>query len=125
MQDAPPLVHGVLPHLVRSPYPATQRTEVRFLFDDEALACVLKRHPRVERVLCGHVHRAMHAAWANTVVGQSFLKGSMFEAMIKDGVDPVMVEGARDCQQVASAPVAYHAYKAGHALLATALAARL
>ena len=36
------------------------------------------------------------AAWANTVVGQSFLKGSMFEAMIKDGIDPVMVEGARE-----------------------------
>jgi isoquinoline 1-oxidoreductase beta subunit len=35
-------------------------------------------------------------AWANTAVGQSFLKGSMFEAMIKDGVDPVMVEGARE-----------------------------
>lgn len=35
-------------------------------------------------------------AWANTVVGQSFLKGSPFEAMIKDGIDPVMVEGARE-----------------------------
>jgi isoquinoline 1-oxidoreductase beta subunit len=35
-------------------------------------------------------------AWANTAVGQSFLKGSPFEAMIKDGIDPVMVEGARE-----------------------------
>lgn len=35
-------------------------------------------------------------AWASTSVGQSFLKGSPFEAMIKDGVDPVMVEGARE-----------------------------
>ena len=29
-------------------------------------------------------------------MGQSFLKGSPFEAMIKDGIDPVMVEGARE-----------------------------
>ena len=35
-------------------------------------------------------------AWASTAVGQSFLKGSPFEAMMKDGVDPVMVEGARE-----------------------------
>ena len=38
------------------------------LLDDDALAAVLKRHPRVERVICGHIHRALHAAWANTVV---------------------------------------------------------
>lgn len=44
----------------------------------------------------GAVRDGKIAAWANTVVGQSFLKGSMFEAMIKDGVDPVMVEGARE-----------------------------
>jgi isoquinoline 1-oxidoreductase beta subunit len=44
----------------------------------------------------GAVRDGKIVAWANTVVGQSFLKGSMFEAMIKDGVDPVMVEGARE-----------------------------
>jgi len=38
------------------------------LLDGDALAGVLGRHGRVERVICGHVHRAMHAAWANTVV---------------------------------------------------------
>lgn len=38
------------------------------LLDDAALADVLARHPRVERVICGHIHRALHAAWANTVV---------------------------------------------------------
>jgi 3',5'-cyclic AMP phosphodiesterase CpdA len=38
------------------------------LVDGDALALVLKRHTRVERVICGHVHRAMHAAWAGTVV---------------------------------------------------------
>ncbi len=44
----------------------------------------------------GAVRDGKIVAWANTVVGQSFLKGSPFEAMIKDGIDPVMVEGARE-----------------------------
>jgi isoquinoline 1-oxidoreductase beta subunit len=44
----------------------------------------------------GAVRDGRIVAWANTIVGQSFLKGSPFEAMIKDGVDPVMVEGARE-----------------------------
>jgi isoquinoline 1-oxidoreductase subunit beta len=35
-------------------------------------------------------------AWTNTIVGQSILKGSPFEAMIKDGIDPTSVEGARE-----------------------------
>jgi isoquinoline 1-oxidoreductase beta subunit len=42
----------------------------------------------------GAVRDGRIAAWANTIVGQSFLKGSMFEAMVRNGVDPVMVEGA-------------------------------
>jgi isoquinoline 1-oxidoreductase subunit beta len=36
-------------------------------------------------------------AWANTIVGQSILKGSPFEAvMVKDGIDATSVEGARE-----------------------------
>lgn len=38
------------------------------LLDGDAFARVLQRHPRVERVICGHVHRAMHNRWANTCV---------------------------------------------------------
>ena len=34
------------------------------------------------------------AGWEQVVVGQSFLKGSPFEGMIKDNVDPTMTEGA-------------------------------
>lgn len=34
-------------------------------------------------------------AWEHRVVGQSFLKGTAFEGMIKDGVDGTLVEGAR------------------------------
>ncbi len=37
------------------------------------------------------------AAWSNTVVGQSFIKGTPFEAaMIKDGIDPLAVEGSSE-----------------------------
>jgi isoquinoline 1-oxidoreductase beta subunit len=44
----------------------------------------------------GAVRDGKVVAWANTIVGQSFLKGSPFATMIKDGIDPVMVEGARE-----------------------------
>jgi isoquinoline 1-oxidoreductase beta subunit len=36
------------------------------------------------------------AAWDQTIVSQSIMKGSPFEAMIKDGIDPTIVEGAND-----------------------------
>jgi isoquinoline 1-oxidoreductase beta subunit len=35
-------------------------------------------------------------AWADTIVGQSFLKGGPFEGLIKDGIDPTSVEGANE-----------------------------
>ena len=35
-------------------------------------------------------------SWDQVVVSQSIVKGSPFEAMIKDGIDPTMVEGASD-----------------------------
>jgi isoquinoline 1-oxidoreductase subunit beta len=35
-------------------------------------------------------------AWSSTSVGQSILKGSLFEAMIKDGIDPTSIEGANE-----------------------------
>ncbi|MGE0211788.1 MAG: molybdopterin cofactor-binding domain-containing protein [Parvibaculaceae bacterium] len=35
------------------------------------------------------------AAWQNTVVGQSIVKGSSFEGMMENGIDPTSVEGAR------------------------------
>jgi 3',5'-cyclic AMP phosphodiesterase CpdA len=33
----------------------------------EAMADVVLRHPQVERVLCGHLHRAIQARWAGTL----------------------------------------------------------
>lgn len=33
----------------------------------EALAEIVRRHPQVERVVCGHVHRPVQVRWAGTV----------------------------------------------------------
>ncbi len=46
--------------------------------------------------LRGAVQDGKIIAWSNTVVGQSFLKGSPFEGLIKDGIDGTSVEGARE-----------------------------
>lgn len=46
--------------------------------------------------LRGAVKGGRITAWSSAIVGQSFLKGSPFEAMIKNGIDPVMVEGASE-----------------------------
>jgi isoquinoline 1-oxidoreductase subunit beta len=46
--------------------------------------------------LRGAVSGGNIVAWANTVVGQSFLKGTQYESMIKGGIDPLTVEGASD-----------------------------
>jgi 3',5'-cyclic-AMP phosphodiesterase len=37
------------------------------LADSAALAGIIARHPQVERVLSGHIHRPIHARWAGTI----------------------------------------------------------
>jgi isoquinoline 1-oxidoreductase beta subunit len=45
----------------------------------------------------GAVRECKIAAWASTIVGQSFFKGTPFESfVVKDGIDTVMVEGASE-----------------------------
>jgi isoquinoline 1-oxidoreductase subunit beta len=47
--------------------------------------------------LRGAVSGGKIVAWADRVVGQSIVKGTPYESMIiKDGIDPLSVEGARD-----------------------------
>jgi isoquinoline 1-oxidoreductase beta subunit len=51
-----------------------------------------------------HVHRAEIGfdakgkvlAWDHVIVGQSIMQGTPFASMIKDGIDPTIVEGMRD-----------------------------
>ncbi len=37
------------------------------LVDADALGAVIARHPQVERLACGHLHRVIQARWAGTV----------------------------------------------------------
>jgi isoquinoline 1-oxidoreductase beta subunit len=47
--------------------------------------------------LRGAVRDGKIIAWTNTLVGQSFIQGTPFEsALIKDGIDPLTVEGSRE-----------------------------
>ncbi|WP_428943724.1 phosphodiesterase [Pantoea sp. FN060301] len=55
MLHHPPFISGIA-HMDR------QR-----LHHPERLAAVIARHPQVERVLCGHLHRSMQIAFAGTV----------------------------------------------------------
>lgn len=44
----------------------------------------------------GAVENGKIVAWSDTVVGQSFMAGTAFAGMIKNGIDPTQVEGSRE-----------------------------
>jgi isoquinoline 1-oxidoreductase subunit beta len=53
--------------------------------------------PLIVHRMRGGLRNGKIGAWADTIVGQSILKGSPFEAvMVKGGVDPTSAEGAKD-----------------------------
>jgi len=52
--------------------------------------------PMFAHRLRGAVRDGEIVAWTDTLCGHSFIKGSPFEAMIQNGVDATMVEGARE-----------------------------
>ena len=69
--------------------PDQGRLDARGRHPRRALPAVLRASParRPRR-------QGRHRGWEQVVVGQSFLKGSPFEGMIKDNIDPTMTEGA-------------------------------
>jgi len=46
-----------------------ERMDQAGLQNSEALAAVVARHPQVERILCGHLHRAIDRRFAGTIAG--------------------------------------------------------
>jgi 3',5'-cyclic-AMP phosphodiesterase len=46
-----------------------ERMDRAGLQNSEALAAIVARHPQVERILCGHLHRAIDRRFAGTVAG--------------------------------------------------------
>jgi Icc protein len=46
-----------------------ERMDKAGLRNSEAFAAVVARHPQVERILCGHLHRAIDRRFAGTVAG--------------------------------------------------------
>jgi 3',5'-cyclic-AMP phosphodiesterase len=57
MMHHPPFLTGI------------ERMDRAGLQNSEALAVVVVRHPQVERILCGHLHRAIDRRFAGTVAG--------------------------------------------------------
>ena len=45
----------------------TYMDEMGLLEGSEALHALLRQHPSVQRVLCGHVHRSVQALWGGTL----------------------------------------------------------
>jgi isoquinoline 1-oxidoreductase beta subunit len=58
----------------------------------------------VHRVEVGVDRKGVPVAWKHTVVGQSILAGTPFEAMVKNGIDEASVEGVVDSPYLAGVP---------------------
>lgn len=55
------------------------------LEDNAALAEIVGRHPQVERILCGHLHRAITARFAGTVAGTAPATAHQFRLDLRGG----------------------------------------
>ena len=42
--------------------------DTMMLRDADRLGAIVARHPNIERIVCGHLHRSMHLRWNGTVV---------------------------------------------------------
>jgi 3',5'-cyclic-AMP phosphodiesterase len=55
----------------------------------EDLAAVVRRHPQVERVLCGHLHRPIQVRWAGTVATTAPSTAHQIWLDLRDGTAPL------------------------------------
>lgn len=58
----------------------------------------------VHNVKVGLNADGMPVAWSHNIVGQSIMEGTLFAAMIKDGIDAASVEGVADSPYLAAVP---------------------
>lgn len=63
--------------------------------DDAPLAGIVRRHPQVEAVLCGHMHRVMFRRWAGTVVASAPSTCTEIDARFGQGAAPQSFVGPR------------------------------
>lgn len=61
----------------------------------------------LHRVKVGLDAQGLPVAWKHIIVGQSIMAGTMFEAMMKDGIDPASVEGITDSPYMEAIPDHY------------------
>jgi 3',5'-cyclic AMP phosphodiesterase CpdA len=52
----------------------------------DAMGAIVDHHPHVERVLCGHVHRAIQVRWHGTVASIAPSTAHQVDLDLRDGV---------------------------------------
>ncbi|KRC34357.1 phosphodiesterase [Acidovorax sp. Root219] len=65
--------------------------------ETEGLEAVVRAHPQVERVLCGHVHRSMLRRWAGTVVCTAPSTTTEICLQLRPDAAPASVVGPAGC----------------------------
>lgn len=68
------------------------------LEDGEALAQVVSRHPQIERILCGHLHRPIVKRFAGTVASTCPSTGPQVALDLRPGVGVAMLPEPTACQ---------------------------
>lgn len=55
--------------------------------DGAALGKVVARHPQIERILCGHVHRPIDVRWCGTVVSVTPSTAYQYPLELREGIE--------------------------------------
>ncbi|HEU0215634.1 MAG TPA: phosphodiesterase [Stellaceae bacterium] len=62
--------HPTLVMMHHPPFPTgIEHMDAHALYDPAAFAAVVRRHPQIERILCGHLHRTIDHRFAGTIAG--------------------------------------------------------